>query len=347
MSQLSEAVEAFRKALLTREDDALADLSEVFLRSYANISAQLTELQKTVAARKKQKLPITEGWLAKEQRFIDLITQVTTELSAFAIYADTHISEGQRIAISDAQANASELIKLAQGPIPGGTPIPATFTRFNPIATFDLIGKLSEGSPLRDLLKTVAPQGVTNARQVLVESLVKGDNPNVTARALREELNVSLTRAATIARTEILGAYRQASIDTYRANNDVVKGWVWEADFSSRTCAMCLAMSGTFHELDEPFASHPNCRCTPVPVTKTWEELGFQGIADTRPVLTTGVEWFDKQTDNVKLAILGKEKLELYKAGKLDLKDLIGEREDSKWGLTRYEKSLKQVLAAN
>lgn len=345
MSQLSDAVDVFRKALLTREDDALADLTDIFLQSYARIEAQIKELQVVITERKRQKLDITVSWVAKEQRFVNLLTQIGTELTAFANYADTHISQGQRIAIADAQANASELIKLAQGPIPGGTPIPATFTRFNPVAVLDLIGKLSEGSPLRDLLKTIAPLAAANARLTLVNSLVAGENPRTTAKALRDELNISLTRAATIARTEILGAYRQASIDTYKANEDVVKSWIWYAELGPRTCAMCIAMHGSFHTLDETFGSHPNCRCTPIPETKTWEELGFHGIPDTRSEIETGVAWFDKQSDKTQLAILGRDKLELFKVGKLDLTELIGIKDDSKWGLTRYEKSLKDVRA--
>lgn len=343
MSKLSDAVELFRSQVLSREHASLATLGQTYLDLYSRISFQLADLQKAVLQNTSSGKEVSVSSLAKDDRLKSLLNQLSGEMTRFVAFANQHISEQQMIAVSDAQVHSAELITLAQGRTPNGTQIPSNFSRFNPRTIPEIVGKLSEGSPLRELLDQIAPEAVSRARKAITESLVAGDNPKATARNLRAELNIPLTRALTIARTEVLGAYRNANLETYKANDDVVKGWEWSCEFSLRTCAMCIAMSGSFHPLDEPFGSHPNCRCSPVPVTKTWEELGFTGIPDSRPVLETGPEWFSRQPDSTQREILGPGKYELYKSGELKLSELVGYRDDPKWGPTRWERSLKDL----
>jgi hypothetical protein len=78
-----------------------------------------------------------------------------------------------------------------------------------------------------------------------------------------------------------------------------------------------------------------------VPVTKSWEELGFTGIEDTQETFKSGPEWFAGFSDKDQLKVLGRGKYELYKAGKLQLSDLVGYKVDPVWGPQRFEKSLK------
>jgi SPP1 gp7 family putative phage head morphogenesis protein len=47
--------------------------------------------------------------------------------------------------------------------------------------------------------------------------------------------------------------------------SELVKKWEWLVTNDDKTCEDCLANSGKIFELDEPFDSHPNCRCTLIP----------------------------------------------------------------------------------
>ena len=98
-----------------------------------------------------------------------------------------------------------------------------------------LSNALQQG-PLALLFAGFGTEAAQSANSILLRALLNGDNPLVAARALRTALNTSLYRAQTIARTEMLNAYRDSNLANYQANSDVVDGWVWTADLSARTC---------------------------------------------------------------------------------------------------------------
>jgi hypothetical protein len=111
-------------------------------------------------------------------------------------------------------------------------------------------------------------------------------------------------------------------------------------------------MHGTVHRLDERFASHPNCRCSPVPITKTWQEIGqelgvdLSGVRETRGEIEPGPQIFAKLPEDQQRAILGPAKFAAYQAGAIGLEDLRGIRRDPRWGMVGYERSLREVLGA-
>lgn len=74
-----------------------------------------------------------------------------------------------------------------------------------------------------------------------------------------------------------------------------MQGWQWLA--APDACAMCVALNGTIHELEDGFATHPRCRCSPVPVTVPWSSiLGADTSNDLSfSDLLTGADWFDQQ----------------------------------------------------
>lgn len=112
--------------------------------------------------------------------------------------------------------------------------------------------------------------------------------------------------------------------------------------FVVHNCAVCWAMHGSAHDLDESFASHYNCRCGMVPKTRTWRELGFD-IAEVVPPIEAGPARFARLSAADQRAILGPTKHAAYAAGRLTLADVVGERHDPIWGLMRYERSFKAI----
>lgn len=194
------------------------------------------------------------------------------ELNKFAQYAEGIITREQAEAILAASEEAYDLLQLELGPRPAGVEI--QLNRINPKAVETMVGMQQVDSPLHKLLSSIAPNGAQAAEDVLTEGILLGWNPRKTAPLIRNTLGTQLTRALTIARTETLRAYRTAAQQTYRENANIVKGWTWQAALDDRTCASCFAQHGSEHPLDEDFGSHPNCRCSPVPETYSWEEIG-------------------------------------------------------------------------
>lgn len=140
-----------------------------------------------------------------------------------------------------------------------------------------------------------------------------------------------------------------ATRQSYQANSDIVKGWIWHSALDERTCAACWAMHGTEHRLDERLDDHPNGRCAMVPQTATWAEIGekygvdLSGVPETGPRIEPGVSIFDKLTPRQKILIVGQAKYEAMRQGKITLTDLVGRRRSNVWGTHRYEKSLAEL----
>jgi hypothetical protein len=101
-------------------------------------------------------------------------------------------------------------------------------------------------------------------RRELVRGLLVGEGPRKTAAAILDRtegaFNGGLSRALTIARTETLDAHRRAAQVAHSENASALRGWMWLAATSTRTCPACLGMNGTEHPLTEPGPlGHQNC----------------------------------------------------------------------------------------
>jgi SPP1 gp7 family putative phage head morphogenesis protein len=172
--------------------------------------------------------------------------------------------------------------------------------------------------------------------------VILGQNPRVIAAQIRTALGGNLARALTIARTEMLGVYREAARRTYSAN-PIVTGWVWWSALDRRTCPVCWAQHGTFHEPSEPFGGHPSCRCSMLPSTKGWKELGFD-VPETRVDVKPGEEVFAGLDADTQRFILGPKKFEAYARGDITLPDLVKETHSPRWGIGHAERSLDDAL---
>lgn len=158
-------------------------------------------------------------------------------------------------------------------------------------------------------------------------------------------METSTQRAAALVRTSVQTVANQARLDTYQANDDVIKGVTWVATLDSRTCLKCGARDGNQWSLDhqpingsQAFHNAPlhwSCRCTLSPVLKSWRELGFdldEAPRGTRasmdgqvPSTQTFEEWLGKQSDDTIEDVLGKKRTELYRQGRITLHDLLNQ----------------------
>ncbi|HEV2237408.1 MAG TPA: phage minor head protein [Ktedonobacterales bacterium] len=333
-----------RRAVLARERAASADITRAWRGVRDAVLARLDRLTAQMAAARDAEGVVRPSWLYEQQRLQTLLVQVQTQINAFAGVAQASVTETQRQA---AVAGAADAHRLLQAQVPRG--IDYAFARL-PVGAVDaLIGRTAAGTPLGDLFDGFGAEASRAVRQTLTNGVALGDSPRQIARDVADDLGISLSWALTISRTESMGAYRDASLATYRANSDVVDGWVWVADLSVNTCGACLALNGTVHEASEDFDSHLNCLCSPAPVTKSWDDIlsqaGIEGtdIPETTVDVPSGSGWFDDQPASAQREILGPTRYAAYASGDLTLDDLVSWDDDPTWGRTLQVASLRQL----
>lgn len=189
---------------------------------------------------------------------------------------------------------------------------------------------------IESLLRPLSVDVVAVMRAELIRGVALGTNPKQVAREMlrrtKHGFDGGLRRAKTIARTEMLDATRRASQEWGLANSDVLLGWRWTCEFSSRTCPSCLAMHGQLFSLDE-FGpdDHQNGRCTCTFVTKSWADLGIAGMDEPADMFPDARAWFDSQSEDVQREIMGRQRLADLRAGRLGWDDIPVRRANPGW----------------
>ena len=120
-------------------------------------------------------------------------------------------------------------------------------------------------------------KGITEAMsqaisRELAQGLAEGRNPRVIARNIANRIDkIGITRARTLARTEVVRAHHAANIEEYKAAGidevEIIAEWVTAGD--SRVCSRCANMAGRRFKLDVIeglIPLHPNCRCVAIPI---------------------------------------------------------------------------------
>lgn len=268
--------------------------------------------------------------LYEMQRLNALLAQVRTELQRYAdnVVVPT-VADGMVQSSFLGSEQARQVLREIYGDVVSIQTLPRQ-------AITEFTRHLTTG-PLGDLFASFGQVAAAKARRDLLAGIALGQNPKKLARTLQQSLGVSRSRALLIARTETMRAHREGNRQSYRRNRGLVTGWIWHAATGPRTCAACWAMHGTEHDLDEPMAAHPACRCTMVPRTRTWKQLGYNIDETSRPI-PKGNELFAQQDEATQRAVLGNTQYQRYKAGEVELDDFVAIRR------TRYGNTiLKRV----
>lgn len=181
----------------------------------------------------------------------------------------------------------------------------------------------------------LTPAAIEAMRHSLIEGIIVGDNSLDVARDMfnrvEGDFNGGLTRALTIARTEMLDAYRAASAYTHRANADIVPAWQWYAATDNKTCPACFSRHGRTYPTSEPGPDdHPRGRCARVPKVATWKELGINA-PEPPPVLLDGEQAFNRLSRADQFTVMGPGRLELYRSGAVTWDDLATWRDTPTW----------------
>jgi hypothetical protein len=147
-----------------------------------------------------------------------------------------------------------------------------------------------------------------------------------------------------MARTVQLWSARRGALEVYKANADIVKGWIWSASLDATVCMACVAMNGTFHELDEILNDHHNGRCAMVPVTNTWADLGFASGQEVTAGIQSGQDWFDNLPASEQSKRMGPAMFAAYQDGAFEFSQLSATYSDDVYGQMRREASLNELI---
>lgn len=329
MPDIYDMAERFKGRIVSRERRAANLILRAYADAYVRLREKLDQLTAEIDDLRRQGAEIPAGWLYERGRLASLKRDIETEFARFSTEAARLITDEQRAASRLGVVDAESLVAAALEA--EGLRVETRFGGLNRGAVEASAGFASDGSPLATLLNEAGRRAGERARLALISGVAEGASADVIARRFRKAFGGGLARSLTIARTETIRSYREAAREVYRSASDVLEGWVWTASMSRRTCAMCLAMHGKVFGVEDRLESHPNCRCVQVPLV--------EGAQAPQP----GETWLAEQAEEIQRAVLGDAKFDLFKSGRLKLSDLVGERRDRRWGLTRFEKPLHAV----
>ena len=231
---------------------------------------------------------------------------------------------------------------------------------YNELAGFNLFSSVLPESSIERLVDSAQLEGATvkawnnglNADQKkrlereLKIGVSLGETTPMLAQRIAQALQKSKRDATSIALTgagAIVSEIRQAF---FEANDDVIKCYKYQATLDTRTSELCRAYDGLMWDKDYkpighdfPFRkprvnTHFNCRSVIIPVTKSWDELGIEGMDSasdrTRssmngyvPQDMTFNDWLKTQSPETIEKTLGKGRAELFMQGKITMRDLI------------------------
>lgn len=337
-------VEEFKRRLISRDVEAVIFLLTEYREVIARLAKDLDELNRVIEVLKRQGAFVSEFDLLRQIRYREFISQIRREMQAYADLVVDVVNAAQIDVINLAFEQTDALFRFKYEGLPSD--IYESFTRFDEFSARNIIARYTDKNYLAGITRQFEQVSLNAVRNLLVDGVIRGRSTKDIKIDLIKQFNVVPQIAETIARTEVISAYRDGNLDRYRSS-PVVKAWEWSATLDERTCPVCIFLDGQIFPLDVPFASHPNCRCSPLPVTFTFEELGLGNLNLVEPKDNVqklrGEDWFRSQPDSVQRKILGKGKHELYESGQITLGDLEERYTHPLYGPSRQERSIKSL----
>ncbi|MEN6491729.1 MAG: phage minor head protein [Rectinema sp.] len=271
------------------------------------------------------------------------IAEIKAQLDT--VYSDA-VAEIKAVMNTDLPALAEEegsFIRVLLGQVSGLTIKPAS------IIWSDISAYPIAGSTLSDYADALGVNNVTDVVAETQRALEQGETLDKLVSTLRGKV---VTRAMWVngkyvpgtydggvmttdtrqtemfARTAVMHVGNRARETYYKANEDIIKGYMWVGVLDTRACLECIVLDGKVFGVNEPRPAQPlhiDCRCVTLPVLKTYRELGVDidelpaGVRASMdgavPQYTTWRDVLEKADDKRLNAILGPTRAALYKGG--------------------------------
>jgi SPP1 gp7 family putative phage head morphogenesis protein len=301
----AELVAAIRERL-----DALGPVEDQIFGKGKDTTEKLEALLKEVRALNKQAYDaVRHGLTAEDGELIEGLPDRLKELA-------------RREAGHGARAGFAETM------IADALPVRLTFTR----PDLGLLKAIVDSQPFKGRLLSKAIDKLEGDRaraleETLQNGLAQGENTEQLVRRIvgtksrKGVLQMHRHEARTIARTYTNHVSNAARSAFYHENDDIIKGELWIATLDTRTCEECAKLNGKTWKLGErkqSLPAHFNCRCTVVPVLRSWQEMGIdlrefdngtrQSMGGDVPALMSYNEWLREQDARTQDEVLGKRR---------------------------------------
>jgi SPP1 gp7 family putative phage head morphogenesis protein len=286
--------------------------------------------------------------LMRQERAQEAMAAANEQIRALAEYTGVTVTDVLGPTVGGTPDEQARLI-ASQMPAQAGTraELVARFNRVDPFALDAIVRRSTQQVTAATYrLERDAQEAM---RRTLIRGVAVGDNPKAAARRMvrlvEGEFNGGLTRAMTIARTEILDAHRAGTAESQIANDDVLQGWQWVAQLDKRTCSSCWAQHGKIHPLTEQGPmDHQNGRCARSPANRPWADLGFN-IPEPPSLLPDAQATFGTLSRADQLAVMGPTRLRLLDGGVIGWNDLSTTRRTPGWRDSQVPTPVRNLLA--
>lgn len=277
---------------------------------------------------------VTRAQLLRSSRLQAALAVVADHLERLADQAGVLITGDLRQVIATAGAAQASVV---DSQLPPGFMTPSDLAAWSRVDAAQIAAIVARSTQqITSLTQPLAPEAYDVVRRELIRGVAAGSNPRETARRMVQRaeggFNGGLTRALVIARTETLDAHRAAAQLAQEPHADVLTGWVWLADLSPRTCRACLGQHGSVHAGDEAGPNgHQQCRCSRMPKTASWADLGFPDIEEPESVLPDAEAYFDGLPVADQKAILGTKGYAAWRRGDYPMSSWSTLRKNTGW----------------
>ncbi len=163
-------------------------------------------------------------------------------------------------------------------------------------------------------------------------------------------IEIDRRNAEAVVRTAVSHTAAFARDKFYKANDDLVKGYVWRSTLDTRTSPICVARDGKKYDkshkpvghslpwLGGPGMAHWGCRSASTPILKSLSEiLGVDGIEEFSPATrasmdgqvpadTTYAKWLEKQSAARQDQVLGPTRGAMLRKGELKVEKFFNDK---------------------
>ena len=326
-----QVVREYKANLLDREEVQMRDMTQRWLQVENKLQANIDVLAQEIALMRANGEVVSEARLWRQGRYKTLLNQLNRELEKYNAYANRSITSEQKQYGQIAMQSVLDQLQAS------GVEISTDWNRL-PIAQVEMMAGLAgNGSPLKTLLDDTWPDAVDGLTKALIQGTALGWNPRKTAREALDGMADGLQRALTIARTEQLRVYREASYQGYESSG-VVEGFYRIAAHDGRACIACLASEGEFYPLasGQRLRDHPRGRCAMIPRIIGMPPVEFQ----------TGEDWLREQPIATQREALGPGRYELWQSGKVPFARFSKIVHNETWGDSVTPTPLRELQPA-
>ncbi len=164
-------------------------------------------------------------------------------------------------ALCDAYETSQAVVAeyLPNGPIQGVFGVPTALRTEDVVRTAWCV----DGKNFSDRIYQDKDELIKQLYKVIADGLILGYSPEKMGFQINKRLNVSLSNAMRLARTELAHAQNIGQVDKYKEMGYILGRYMSMND--DRTCDECKKLDGNIYTLDElrrMIPQHPNCRDT-------------------------------------------------------------------------------------